>query len=425
MNAVQSKPRRVTGGDHSRREILAGLGTAGAVGLAGCSVLGGTERVATDGTDESAGVERLWRADTSTEYAQNHHKLGTTQVDGEHVVGVPLSEYPDTVGCGLVGLGSGGEIRWREQLPKSVCDPHSIGDVGTGTIDGEQVFVVSTIEGESVAYHAGSGDRLFEADLIETIPYSEPVLTPPLSDGDRRIVVLDNSAYLVVGRLDGTVDWRHDADGVTYPAPVVADVNGDGVPEIVVAVDQASGWVVAFSMDGSVLWETEFESGGRGLIALEREHGYDIAVSTWDGQVAAIDGTDGEIRWQGEYARRGILGEYDEEHLYTTEGDGVVHAIDRSDGSLAWTTSSLSSTAPANAPVVGESALDGGPAVGTLTYDGTLGLLDPATGRIELEHQFGSETFTSPLLVDVTGDDRQDVVVMFGDGRTEAFALEL
>jgi outer membrane protein assembly factor BamB len=418
----------VTDGDHSRRQILAGLGTAGSVGLAGCSVLGGlqgSETVDTDDTDDSAGVERLWRADPSTEYAQNHHKLGTTRVNGAPVVGVPLSEYPDTVGCGLVGLGNGGEVRWREQLPKSVCDPHSIGDVGTGRVDGEQAFVVSTIEGDTVAYSAATGDRLFTADLIETIPYSQPVLTPPLSDGERRVVVVDNSANVVVAQLDGAVDWTHDAGSVAYPAPVVADVDGDGDHEIVVSTDDAKGWVVALGLDGTVRWETGFESGGRGLVGLEREQGYDIAVSTWKGQVAAIDGTDGAVRWQGEYARRGILGEYDENHLYTTEGDGVVHAIDRSDGSLAWTVESLSSTAPANAPVVGTNPLEDGPAVGTVTYDGTLGLIDAETGTVELEHQFGSDVFSSPVLVDLTDDGRQDVVVMFGNGRTEAFALEL
>jgi outer membrane protein assembly factor BamB len=390
-------------------------------GLAGCSALGGPATPTSDGP----GVERIWRASISTEYAQNHHKLGHTAVDGEPVVGVPLSEYPDTVGCGLVGLGSNGEVRWRDELPAGVCDPHSIGDVGTGTVDGQPVFVVSTIEGDTVAYHAGTGDRLFEADLIETIPYSRPALTPPLSDGDRRVVVLDNSAHLVVGRLDGTVDWRYDADGITYPAPVVADVNGDGTPEIVLTTDTASGWVLALSLDGSVLWETEFESGGRGLVGLERDDGYDIAVSTWQGEVAALDGATGDVRWTGTYAERGILGEYDQDHLYTAEGDGVVHAIDRADGSLAWTTESLSSSAPANAPAVGSTALDGEPAVGALTYDGTLGLLDPETGRVELERQFGPDTFSSPLFVDLTGDDQQDVVVMFGNGRTEAFGLEL
>jgi len=322
-------------------------------------------------------------------------------------------------------VGSGGEVRWRDKLPADVCDPHSIGDVGTGVVDGEPVFVVSTIEGETVAYHAGTGDRLFEADLIETIPYSRPALTPPLSDGDRRVVVLDNSAHLAVGRLDGTVDWRYDAGGIAYPAPVVADINGDGAPEIVVTLDQASGWVVALSLDGSVLWETEFESGGRGLIGLEREEGYDVAVSTWQGKVAALDGASGDVRWQGPYARRGILGEYDQTHLYTAEGDGVVHAIDRADGSLAWTTESLSSSAPANAPVVGTNVLDGGPGVGTLTYDGTLGILDPETGTVEVERQFGPDTFSSPLFVDLTGNGRQEVVVMFGNGRTEAFGLEL
>jgi len=402
----------------TRRRLVSTLGAVGVAGFAGClsGPSGGR-------SPETEPVDQRWRTDTTREYTQNHHTLSVAHADGEAVIGVPLSELPDRPGCGLVAVDRSGTICWEHRLPKGVCDPHSIGDVGVGHIRGTAALVVSTIEGETVAYDALTGERLFGADLIETIPYSAPAVTPPLAEGGQRIVVLDNNGNLAVATPDGQLDWRHSADGITYPGPVVGDVDGDGQVEIVVSTDTTTGQVIAFGIEGAERWRTALESGGRGLVGMERDDHQTVAVSTWDGEVVAIDGRTGEKRWADTYAERGILGGYDESTLYTTEGDGVVHAVNREDGSLTWTVDALSTTAPANSPAVGAAGPDGETRVVALSYDGTLGVIDPQTGDLTVEHQFGPEVFSRPVTVDLDDDGRDELVVMFGNGQVGAFSL--
>lgn len=422
VNGIQRPVADVTVSAPTRRQILATLGAVGSAGLAGCTGGQAPQDSDTEPTDEQPAaddLQRLWETETRTEYEQNHHKIGVTETGDGTVIGIPLSELPETAGCGLVALDTEGAVRWEQMLPKAVCDPHSIGDVATGVIEETPVLLVATIEGETIAYEAASGEQLFAANLIETIPYSGPALVPEGPEGETRVVVMDNTANVVSARLDGTVDWTHDAGGVGYPAPVVEDVDGDGEMEIVIATDEADGWVTALALDGSVLWETRFESGGRGLVELPQGDRSDVAVSTWKGEVAAIDGRNGDIRWRGMYATRGLLGDYDQDHLYSTEGDGVVNAIDRSDGTLAWSTDSLPSSNPANAPSVGEND----DVVAALTYDGAFGILDPDNGTVELGHKLDAESFSSPQLLDLTGNGHDDAVVLFGDGHVEGFRL--
>lgn len=419
----------------ARRQVLAALGTAGGAALAGCtSLLDTGESGSGDPADdesgggepnvgESAGLERLWSAGTPTEYGTNHHRMGVVRVDGEPTVGVPRSELPDMLGCGLLAVDGDGEKRWSRELPAEACDPHSIGDVAVGTIGGETVFLVATIQREVVAYSAVTGEPRFEADLLESVPYGPPVISPRLADGSRRIVVVDNSGTLVVAHPDGSRAWTRAVGGVVYPAPVVRDIDGDGSVEVVVTTDIESGWVLAFGIDGEPRWRAEFETGGRQLSSIDREEGCDIVLSTWGGNVAAVDGPSGDVRWSELLADRGLLGDSDTERLYAAEGNGVVHAIDPEDGSVAWTVDSVATDAPANGPVVGTDGSAGGPVVASLSYDGTLGLIDPERGTVELEHSFGTEAYTQPLLTDLTGDGSDDMLVMFGDAHVEAYSL--
>ena len=413
-----------------RRTVLAALGTASSAALAGCS--GVLDWGGSDDSDGGAGngvgapeqVDRLWTAGTTTEYAGNHHEMGAIRVDGKVVVAVPRSEDPDTEGCGLLALDAGGETRWRRDLPAEVCDPHAVGDVAVGELDGDPILLVATIEKDVVAYAAATGGVRFEAELVETVPYGHPVISPPLADGSRRVVVVDNLGHAVVANLDGSTAWRREFEGVVYPAPVVRDVDGDGAVEVVVATDAEQGWLVAHDAAGEERWRTAFETGGRALSSVERDDHRDLVLSTWGGQVAAVDGRSGETRWSELLAERGILGGSDGERLYAGAGDGVVHAIDPNDGTVVWTVDSIGSSAPANAPVVGHPR-EGAPVVASLAYDGALGLIDAETGSVLVEHSFGEETYTSPLFADLTGDGSDDLLVMFGDARVEAYRLSL
>lgn len=414
----------VSDSNPGRREVLAALGTASGAFLAGCSGLLETSDTEDGGSSGTAGgLTRLWTAGTPTEYGTNHHRMGVVQVDGEPVVGVPRSESPDVQGCGLLAVDGDGGRLWRQDLPAEACDPHSVGDVAVGQLDDEPVFLVATIQNDVVAYDVTTGERRFSAELVGTVPFGAPVISPPLADGSRRIVVLDNSGNLVVAHTDGSRAWTREVDGVAYPSPVVRDVDGDGSVEVVVTTDIESGWVIALGIDGELRWRTAFESGGRELTSVERGEGRDLVLSTWEGEVAVVDGDGGEIRWSEPLADRGILGHSDGDQLYAGEGDGVVHAIDPGDGTVEWTVDSLASDAPANAPVLASDGPGGRPVVASLSYDGTLGLIDAERGRVVVEEGFGEETYTQPLVTDLTGDGRDDLLIMFGDARVEAYSL--
>ncbi len=99
--------------------------------------------------------------------------------------------------------------------------------------------------------------------------------------------------------MDRTINPYHPTSGTdeSFSTPAIADITGDGVPEIVVA--GMDGTVVAYESDGSARWSTHVANaailaspvvadvGGDGVA--------DVVIGAMDGSVSWLDGPTGRI----------------------------------------------------------------------------------------------------------------------------------
>ena len=400
----------------TRRRVLATLGGGGVASLAGCpSAL----------TGSSTPLEARWVSDTRTEYGQNHHEIGVVSTGDGTVIGIPLNDMPGTDGCGMVALDGRGEVRWRDDREME-CDPHGIGDMYTGDVDGDgdPELLVGTKDAGVLAFDARSGDVAFQQPLIETVPYSAPVVFEDPVGGERLLATVDNSGTIHVTEGDGSTRWSEALGATVYPAPLVADLDGDGHQEMLVVTGRNPGRVTAFDHEGSVVWETELGDGGREWRLIDREDGRGVVVSTWGGEVLLLDPPTGDIRWSVSAAYRGVVGAFDGQYVYSSARNGTVNALDPADGSVAWTQDALDSEGPAVEPTVGNVTGSDAADVVFASHDGTVGLLDPENGTIRHEETLDGDLYTPPKAVDLQGNGRDDVVALYGDGRVAALSYE-
>lgn len=132
-----------------------------------------------------------------------------------------------------------------------------------------------------------------EASWCETGWYSSPAVLDIDADGIDEIIASAYSLWALEGE-NGEPIWQIPGDfGRTWPGVVVADLEPDGQPEIVIA--QANGKVSAYRADGSAKWQVQPAAGVgefRGLLATDLDGGngpleivvtraYGSARNTW------------------------------------------------------------------------------------------------------------------------------------------------
>lgn len=99
--------------------------------------------------------------------------------------------------------------------------------------------------------------------------------------------------------MDRTLSPYHASAGTSesYSTPAIADISGDGIPEIVVADND--GTVVAYRPDGSVRWATHIANAALLSSPVLADVGgdgrRDVVIGVMDGSVAWIDGPSGGL----------------------------------------------------------------------------------------------------------------------------------
>jgi hypothetical protein len=176
-----------------------------------------------------------------------------------------------------------------------------------GDLDGDcQAEVVTTDDGTTPGVHLFAYHR--DGSVVAGFPVlfptygfvdSEPVIGDVDGDGQNEIVVVErpnypNPIYVYIIAGNGTI--KHQMvipDNIYYgTAPALADLDGDGVPEIIV---QSNNALYAFKGDGSSLpgWPVSGPGSGQGNSApvvgdVDGDGQPDIAV-TWGGEVITYD----------------------------------------------------------------------------------------------------------------------------------------
>lgn len=365
----------MTDSNPTRRELLATIGTAGAIGLAGC------------GYQPGAG-DLLWEASINAFYT-----TGSSTLVGDDRLGICCFDGNFTI----------------------------TGGIGPRTVTGIRVAAI-TPDG-SFQWHSGvDGSLSLEPALSDTAVF--------VTDTDRQLHVFDRED----GELTTSIDLDGDPTGLTATSDAALIVTDDGTLHAtspsgsdrwsnslpssgdVVATDDLA---VVGCDDGTVLavdletaeerWRTSIDESQRVRCALENDAEAVLAVEGTTGaddRLLAIDLENGDHRWSVTAPRTTSAPAVGAD-LIALESDGTITAFDRASGEQQWEYAGVDSP-----PVVGAEgvyAITEGCEAVCIAPDGSVAWRSP------IDDTQCSVSVTRPLLLE-TG-----VVCRTGQTRLRAF----
>lgn len=209
-----------------------------------------------------------------------------------------------------------------------------------------------------------------------------------------------------------------------WKGPFVTDFTGDGNLDVAVNHGRRAGEVVLFNAAGDVHWRTDLEGSSVTWTVVDRDRSPGIVVATRNGYVERLDGATGDIEWSSEIADRVAVGAADGDHVYASAKDGAVRGIALEEGTERWTTQVSDDEVRMPGPAVGAITERDAPAVVAATYDGHIGVCDAESGDLLARREFDVGFYTPPVTTDITGDGRDEILVLHGDGRVAALSYE-
>jgi len=93
----------------------------------------------------------------------------------------------------------------------------------------------------------------------------------------------------------GRLLWKHEFDGEVETSPVMADLDGDGVLDLLAASDSTQA--AAFKGDGTPLWQYRIEGGANCVAAANLAGEVRVAISTGQSQLIVLN-AQGQLCWQ-------------------------------------------------------------------------------------------------------------------------------
>lgn len=306
-------------------------------------------------------------------------------------------------------------------------------------------------KGRVYAYDADTGKRLWKTD-------TDTPLTGGVGGGDGLLLLgARDGRVLALQANDGKVKWRAQVSSEVLSAPraargVVVVSSNDGNVFGLDASDGHQVWVVDHTIpllilrgasspvlvsgvalcglangileairirDGAPLWQATV-AVARGSSELERMVDVDgqlqamggmVYVAAYQGRVAAIDITSGQIAWERDVPSYAGLG-VDTSRVFVTDDEGRMWALDRSSGATVWRQTKLryrGVTAPV--PFDGQYVVVG-------DIEGYLHWMDRADGRFVARIRVDSSGILSPPLV-----HGNTLYVLTRDGELAAYRI--
>lgn len=213
---------------------------------------------------------------------------------------------------------------------------------------------------------------------------------------------------------DGTLVWKYaTGDYGTYATPPVADIDGDGKLEMI--FPSYNGKIVAVDDDGSQMWAVDKGSGGtRSVIAdLTVNPGLEVVAGAAS-KTFLLKVSDGTELWHTndrmlcDPVIADINGDGTTEILFSRSGKTVV-ALNAEDGSVAWTSTAMGQDAQNNIAVLNDINGDGKPDVVVGARDKKFYVFSGADGTKLWDYAVIGRSF-SAAVADFNGDGFDDVV---------------
>ena len=339
----------------------------------------------------------------------------------------------------LYALAPDGSVMWEYNAGYEIIRVPAIGD-----LDGDGVpEIVFNARNGTMRVLDNSGSLLWEKDFWAGDPNVDPnrlYCSPALADinKDGKLEVLVGSKELAkfyAFDYMGNLLWEAPIGSIGENTAAVADIDGDGNVEILMtSEDEVLYAVYAWAADGTPLWVYQVEQGDRlnsapSIADLEGDGVLDIVVGgAYEGRVYCLDNTGAE-KWVYDTGQRvrvsktplgDLNGDGKFDTVFTLRRTGLVYAIDHK-GELIWManlTSEVLHGFQPEYPAVGDATGDGMPDVIVGGSDGVIYVLDGADGSIAWTYQAvnaGRFTFNQPVIVDLDGDHVAEL--LYGDER--------
>lgn len=264
--------------------------------------------------------------------------------------------------------------------------------VVTGAGGGLNMAIIGTKNGHVVALSAENGEELWRTRLT-----SEVLAPPSAAEG----VVVARTAD---GRVSGLSSESGDVLWSYQRAVPLLSLRGAGAPVIAegkVIAGYDNGKLVALSInDGSVIWEKSIAVPS-GRTELDRLVDIDadpvivnqtVYVVTYQGNVAGVDLTTGQVYWTREMSSQVGLDAVPGEAVYVTDDEGNVWAVQDGSGDALWRQTRLTRRQVTGPAVAGDFVVVG-------DFEGYLHWIARNDGRFVARQQVADSAIVSKPFV--------------------------
>lgn len=383
--------------------------------LSSCAWFGGDDDEATEpkkltDIDEEIEVRRLWRTRIGGGTEDTAVSLRPA-VSGSRI----FAAAPDGKVAAL-GLGDGDAI-WEVEVQDFYTDAEKAGtfpedmDAITGGVGvGPELVVVAIVGGELLALNKSDGSLAWRTNV------SSEVLAPPQLDANMVVSHSIDGKISAYDALTGERQWLY---STSVPSLTLRGTSTPILTQDLVIAGFANGRVIALDRRQGLPVVDERIAVAQGKSDLERLVDIDgrmviagsrLYVASYQGNIAAIDLGERQIRWMRKASSTAGLGE-GFGNVYISYADSRVAAIDAADSQDIWETDALLYRA-VTAPV----AISSYVVVGD--FEGYLHFIAQADGRfVGRQHVDGDGIMSAPVV------EGGRVYVMGNSGRLSAYEI--
>lgn len=339
--------------------------------------------------------------------------IQSTVVDGDRVIRATVA---------------GGETAWTTPLSAVDAtgsdsvgeDPPAVSAFALGALGGDAAVGFTTESGTLVVLDAADGSERFALDVGGAGGIA-PAFGDLTGDGTGEVAAVARDGTVLAVDAEGETAFETVLDGSVDRRPLL--VEPDETPAGLAVLTETDGAYTVHLLDdrGETRWTTTPAVAPLSWSAADTRDGTILALGGSSGNLETLEVADGSLRYEvGLQDLPIVVGDAGPGQIHVG-GTGSVWAVDLLDGEVAWKQQYGGQTR-VNRPGIGGLTSDGTAAPVAVNRDGDV-LVMSRTGEAVSRGDVGTATvYAGPLFADVTGDGRDEVIVVTEAGRIVAVA---